>query len=109
MVGHLLGVDRISGVQINGRYTCLASEDGIVFGLVHPGMSLDIMYQLRRVWFGGHMYFDTFTQQTQHVREAEVNILRATDFWRAAGTLDKARITEATAKHDTMWAIKIAD
>ena len=109
MVGHLLGGDILFGVHLNNGYTRLASEDGMVFGSVHPGMALEIMYQLRRFGFSGHMYFDTFPQRSNPVREAEVNIRRATAFWRAVGTLDEAGIGDAMAEHDALLTIKIAE
>ena len=53
MVGRTPG--KLFGIQLNDGYTRLAAEDGLMFGSVHPGMALEIMYQLRRIGFDGHL------------------------------------------------------
>eukprot|EP00970_Alexandrium_tamarense_P020326 scaffold15096_cov200-Alexandrium_tamarense.AAC.4 len=75
--------DKLFGIQLNDGYTRLASEDGMMFGSVHPSLALEAMYQLRQINFQGHFYFDTFPQRTDPVREAEYNIRRVKEFWRA--------------------------
>merc|ERR1711957_36986 len=50
-------------------------------------MALEVMYQLRKVGYGGHYYFDTFPQRTDPVKEAERNIKIATKLWLAAGRM----------------------
>jgi sugar/nucleoside kinase (ribokinase family)/sugar phosphate isomerase/epimerase len=67
---------KLFGIQLNDGYTRLAAEDGLMFGSVHPSFALEIMYQLKRIGFDGHIYFDTFPQRTDPVREAEYNIAR---------------------------------
>ena len=54
---------KLFGIQLNDGYTRLAAEDGMIFGSIHPSMSLEIMYQLHRTGFNGHLYFDTFPQR----------------------------------------------
>ena len=54
---------KLFGIQLNDGYTRLAAEDGMMFGSIHPTMSLEIVYQLRRIGFDGHFYFDTFPQR----------------------------------------------
>ena len=50
-------------------------------------MTLEIMYQLRKVGYEGHYYFDTFPQRTDPVKEAERNIKIATKLWLTAGRM----------------------
>ena len=63
--------NKLFGIQLNDGYTRLAAEDGLMFGSIHPGMALEIMYQLRRIGFEGHFYFDTFPQRSSPIKEAE--------------------------------------
>jgi xylose isomerase len=64
-------MNKLFGIQLNDGYTRLAAEDGLMFGSIHPGMALEIIYQLRKVGFEGHFYFDTFPQRTDPIKEAE--------------------------------------
>ena len=81
------GGHKIFGVQLNDRHTRLAAEDGLMFGSVHMSMALEVMYQLRKVGYEGHYYFDTFPQRMDRVKEAERNIKIATKLWLAVGRL----------------------
>lgn len=78
---------KLFGIQLNDGYTRLAAEDGLIFGSVHPSMALEIMYQLRRCHFNGHLYFDTFAQRSDPIKEAEMNIKRVKRFWKATALI----------------------
>lgn len=41
----------------------------MMFGSIHPSIALEAMYQLRQINFQGHLYFDTFPQRTDPVKE----------------------------------------
>jgi xylose isomerase len=106
MVGR---VGKLFGIQLNDGYTRLAAEDGLMFGSVHPTMALEIMYQLRKISFDGHVYFDTFPQRTDPVKEAEYNIRKVKGFWSASGAIDRKRLQQVMAEHDAIGALEIAD
>jgi sugar phosphate isomerase/epimerase len=108
MVGRLLG-DKLFGIQLNDGYTRLAAEDGLMFGSVHPSMALEIMHQLRRINFGGHIYFDTFPQRTDPVREAEYNIRRVKAFWKAAGAMDPLELRRVMNESDAVGALDLVN
>lgn len=85
-----------------------------MFGSVHPSMALEIMYQLRKTNFSGHLYFDTFPQRSNPVHEAEYNIRRVKAFYRAAGRLleegkTKSLLQQVQAEHDAIGALEIVD
>jgi sugar/nucleoside kinase (ribokinase family)/sugar phosphate isomerase/epimerase len=101
--------NKLFGVQLNDGYTRLAAEDGLIFGSVHPSMALEVMYQLRRGNFKGHVYFDTFPQRSDPVREAEYNIRRVKAFWNAAGWMDSDKLKAAMAEHDAIAALELID
>ncbi|EJK60176.1 hypothetical protein THAOC_19520, partial [Thalassiosira oceanica] len=100
---------RLFGVQLNDGHTRLAAEDGLVFGSVHPGMALEVMWRLRRVGFAGHFYFDTFPQRTDPVAEAELNVRRARMFWDAAAGLDRGEVERIASEHDAMAALDLVE
>jgi xylose isomerase len=100
---------KLFGIQLNDGYTRLAAEDGLMFGSVHPGMALEVMHQLRRIGFDGHMYFDTFPQRTDPVQEAKYNIERVKRFWKAAGEVDSKGLKEITQEHDAIGALQLVD
>ena len=97
------------GIQLNDGYTRLAAEDGMMFGSVHPSMALEIIYQLRRVAFSGHFYFDTFPQRTDPVKEAEYNIRRVKQFWAAVERMDPEEVRRVAAEHDALGALGLVD
>jgi xylose isomerase len=98
---------KLFGVQLNDGYTRLAAEDGLMLGSIHPTMALEIMFQLRRGNFDGHLYFDTFPQRTDPVAEAAYNVERVHYFWRAAHRLGTAQ--QVADKHDAIGALRLAE
>lgn len=99
--------DKMFGIQLNDGYTRLAAEDGMMFGSIHPTMALEIMWQLQETKFSGHLYFDTFPQRTDPVKEAEYNIKSTKRFWRAARLLNDRGIRENMENHDAVGAMEI--
>jgi len=100
---------KLFGIQLNDGFTRLAAEDGLMFGSVHPSMALEIMYQLRCIEFAGHLYFDTFPQRTDPVKEADYNIRRVKAFWKAAGALDELGVKRVMNEHDAVGALEMID
>ena len=100
---------KLFGIQLNDGYTRLAAEDGMMFGSIHPSMALEVLYQLRRTGFSGHLYFDTFPQRSDPVMEAEYNIARVKSFWTAMEMMDPAKVQEATRAHDAIAALEIVN
>ena len=101
--------DKLFGIQLNDGYTRLAAEDGMMFGSVHPSLALEAMYQLRQINFQGHFYFDTFPQRTDPVREAEYNIRRVKEFWRAVEKMDGREIGRVAREHDALGALELVN
>mmetsp|Transcript_1990 Transcript_1990/g.2797 ORF Transcript_1990/g.2797 Transcript_1990/m.2797 type:complete len:726 (+) Transcript_1990:149-2326(+) len=99
----------VFGVQLNDGYTRLAAEDGLMFGSIHPSMALEIMYQLRRIGFSGHFYFDTFPQRTDPVQEATYNAQQVKKFWYAAGQMDQKELQKVVSEHDAIGALKLVE
>jgi sugar/nucleoside kinase (ribokinase family)/sugar phosphate isomerase/epimerase len=98
---------KLFGIQLNDGFTRLAAEDGLMFGSVHPSMALEIMYQLRKTNFRGHMYFDTFAQRSDPIQEAEYNIRQAKRFWFAACSIDPSELKLITDEHDAIAALEM--
>ena len=97
------------GIQLNDGYTRLAAEDGLMFGAIHPSMALEIIYQLRRIGFSGHFYFDTFPQRTDPVKEAEYNIRRVKRFSAAVERMDPEEVQRVASEHDALGALALVD
>jgi sugar phosphate isomerase/epimerase len=101
--------NKVFGIQLNDGYTRLAAEDGLMFGSVHPSMALEIIYQLKRIDYKGHFYFDTFPQRTDPVKESEYNIARVKRFWGAVGKMDAQEVERVSKEHDALGALAIID
>ncbi|KAL7501556.1 hypothetical protein ACHAWT_009825 [Skeletonema menzelii] len=101
--------DKLFGIQLNDGYTRLAAEDGMMFGSIHPSLALEAMYQLRQIDFKGHLYFDTFPQRTDPVKEAEYNIRRVKEFWRAAGRMSRTELERIASEHDAIGALELVN
>jgi sugar/nucleoside kinase (ribokinase family)/sugar phosphate isomerase/epimerase len=100
---------KLFGIQLNDGYTRLAAEDGMMFGSIHPSMALEIMYQLHKIGFCGHVYFDTFPQRTDPVQEAQYNIGRVKAFWAAALSIDEEVLQSIVREHDAVGALEIVN
>ncbi|KAL9184529.1 hypothetical protein ACHAXT_012499 [Thalassiosira profunda] len=100
---------KLFGIQLNDGYTRLAAEDGMIFGSVHPSIALEAIYQLIRINFSGHLYFDTFPQRTDPVKEAEYNIRRVKEFWTAVGKMDSNEIERIAREHDAIGALELVN
>ena len=100
--------DKLFGIQLNDGYTRLAAEDGMMFGSIHPTIALEIMYQLHVINFQGHLYFDTFPQRSDPVKEAEYNIKAAKRFWKASQRMIRAgKLDEIMQSHDAIAALDL--
>merc|ERR1712071_2679 len=107
-----VGGEKLFGIQLNDGYTRLAAEDGLMFGSVHPTMALEIMYYLHKIRFRGHLYFDTFPQRTDPVKECEYNMERVKEFWRAAKRMKELGVQNAGGgmdTHDALGALNLMD
>lgn len=100
---------KLFGIQLNDGYTRLAAEDGMMFGSIHPSMALEIIYQLRRIGFSGHFYFDTFPQRTDPVLEAEYNVAKVKTFWKAVEKMDLAKVEQISREHDAIAALELVN
>mmetsp|Transcript_8650 Transcript_8650/g.11356 ORF Transcript_8650/g.11356 Transcript_8650/m.11356 type:complete len:87 (-) Transcript_8650:54-314(-) len=80
-----------------------------MFGSIHPSIALEAMYQLRQIDFKGHLYFDTFPQRTDPVKEAEYNIRRVKEFWRAAAAMDGNEVERIAKEHDAIGALELVN
>jgi len=101
--------ERLFGIQLNDGYTRLAAEDGMMFGSIHPSIALEAMYQLREINFSGHMYFDTFPQRTDPVKEAEYNIRQVKKYWMAVNNMDSNEIERIAREHDAIDALELVN
>jgi xylose isomerase len=101
--------EKLFGIQLNDGYTRLAAEDGMMFGSIHPSIALETMYQLRQINFSGHLYFDTFPQRTDPVKEAEYNIRRVKAFWSAVTKLDATEVKRIACAHDAIGALELVN
>ena len=99
--------EKLFGIQLNDGYTRLAAEDGMIFGSIHPSLALEAIYQLQHIegGFRGHLYFDTFPQRTDPVKEAEFNIMRVKRFWSAAKNMDTKELRRIMDEHDAVGAL----
>jgi len=101
---------KLFGEQLNDGYSRLAAEDGLVFGSVHPYLTLEAMYYLLKTGYKGHFYFDTFPQRTDPIQEAETNIQRVKYFWKAAKRLDQLNVeNQAMDKCSALVSLQMMD
>eukprot|EP00814_Leptocylindrus_danicus_P002897 CAMPEP_0116014224 /NCGR_PEP_ID=MMETSP0321-20121206/6160_1 /TAXON_ID=163516 /ORGANISM="Leptocylindrus danicus var. danicus, Strain B650" /LENGTH=100 /DNA_ID=CAMNT_0003483855 /DNA_START=90 /DNA_END=393 /DNA_ORIENTATION=+ len=70
-------------------------------------MALELIYYLQKIKY---QVFDTFPQRTDPVKEAEYNILRVKQFWRAAKRLDRLGLMEGVLRrHDALGSLEIVE
>lgn len=81
----------------------------MMFGSIHPSMALEAIYQLREINFSGHMYFDTFPQRTDPIKEAEYNIRQVKKYWMAVNNMDSHEIERIAREHDAIGALELVN
>ena len=97
------------GVQLGDAHSKLGAEDGLAFGSVHAAGALELVYWLRATRYGGHVYFDTFPEAEDPVREAAFNVRAFKRMWRQAVALEKDGMGEALLKHDAMGSLEMQE
>jgi hypothetical protein len=100
---------KLFGVQLNDGFVKPGCEDGLALGTVHPRMTLEFIYWLRRLDYQGHIYFDTFPINEDPVREAEHNIRLYKKWWKFSSVLDENGIEELLIKQDTMAILELLE
>ena len=97
---------KLFGVQLNDGYQRIGAEDGLIFGSVHPLMAREFVYWLRRSYFQGHVYFDTFPRNEDPVRECEMNIRQVKRFYDLAADLEAEGLLPLLVAHDALAALE---
>jgi hypothetical protein len=76
---------------------------------VHAAASLELVYWLRSVGFDGHVYFDTFPEAEDPVREAELNVRAFKRMWRTAAALERDGMGAILESHDAMGSLEMRE
>ncbi len=100
----------LHGVHLNDGYG--ARDDGLMVASVHPRETLELLVELRRIGYGGALYFDTFPDASglDPAAECAANIATVERLGRAADRLvaDNA-LAAARAAQDAVAAQAIVD
>ena len=96
-------------VQLNDGFVKPGCEDDLALGTVHPRMTLEFIYWLRRLDYQGHIYFDTFLINEDPVREAEHNIRLYKKWRKFASVIDENGIEELLIKKDKMAILELLE
>jgi xylose isomerase len=80
---------RLLGVHLNDSYA--KRDDGLMVGAVHPVQTLELLYVLNEMNYGGAIYFDTFPDTTgiDPVAECAGNIAMVGVLQKVAATLHR--------------------
>jgi xylose isomerase len=70
---------------------------------------LELVYWLRAVRYDGVVYFDTFPEAEDPVREAEYNVRTFKRMWNIAGRLERAGMGSKLAEHDAMGSLELIE
>jgi xylose isomerase len=97
---------RLFGVQMNDGFVRPGCEDGLMLGSVHPLMTLEFLVWLQRTRYAGHIYFDTFPENEDPVREAEYNIRRFRKLWEQAHALNESGLSDLLARQDILGVLE---
>lgn len=94
---------RLLGVHLNDGYG--KRDDGLMVGSVHPIQTIELLYVLDRIGYGGTIYFDTFPDTTglDPVAECSSNMAAVAAMRRVADRLrDNKLLSSAIAKQDSV-------
>jgi hypothetical protein len=94
------------GVHLNDAHVRLGAEDGLPFGSVNPLMALEVVFQLQRSMYTGHIYFDTFPTTMDPVKEAEWNVRNFKALWLKSLTLLNS-LADSSKRHDALGVLQL--
>lgn len=97
------------GFHIGDAHSKLGAEDGLAFGSVHFSGALELVYWIRSVGYDGYVYFDTFPEAEDPVREAGYNVRAFKRMWRQAARLDGEGMGALLASHDAMGSLEMRE
>lgn len=97
---------KLFGLHLNDAHVKLGAEDGLPFGSVNPMMALEVVLQLQKARYSGHVYFDTFPTTMDPVKEAELNILVFKALWERAAQLS-GQLAELSSRHDALGLLQL--
>lgn len=96
----------LKGLHLNDAHTRLGAEDGLPFGSVNEQMALEVVRQLQKINYQGHIYFDTFPTTMDPVGEAEWNIRMVKALWRQA-SLFAGPLDELSQDQDALGVLRL--
>ena len=94
---------RLLGIHLNDGYG--KRDDGLMAGSVHPIQTIELLYELDRIGYGGAIYFDTFPDTTglDPVAECATNISTVNAMRRIVDKLrGDTRLAAAIQKQDAV-------
>lgn len=97
---------KLFGLHLNDAHVKLGAEDGLPFGSVNPIMALEVVLQLQKVGYTGHIYFDTFASTMDPVAEAEWNIKTFRALWQTARQLSE-ELGRLSQRHDGLGVLEL--
>jgi len=97
---------KLFGLHLNDAHVKLGAEDGLPFGSVNPMMALEVVLQLQKAWYSGHVYFDTFPTTMDPVKEADWNIMIFKALWEEAAQLS-GQLAELSVRHDALGVLQL--
>lgn len=99
---------KLFGLHLNDAHVRLGAEDGLPFGAVNPRSALEVVMQLQRTDYDGHIYFDTFPVAMDPVREAELNIKHFKALWvRAAVLMAPGQLNVLRQQQDGLGVLEL--
>jgi sugar phosphate isomerase/epimerase len=99
---------KLFGIHVNDAHVRLGAEDGLAFGAVNPLMSLEVVSQLQKSGFNGHIYFDTFPTAMGAVHEAAWNIRTFRSLWRKAAQLSQ-QLARLSRQQDALGVLQLLE
>ena len=76
---------------------------------MHAAGALELVYWLRSTGYAGHVYFDTFPEAEDPVREASYNVRAFKRMWRLAARLEAGGMGEKLREHDAMGSLEMQE
>jgi xylose isomerase len=97
---------RLFGIHLNDGYG--PADDGLMVGVVHPMETLELLWVLQRAGWHGTIYFDTFPENVDPVKECAANIDAVKRMTARLATVDQPKLMAAQANQDALGATRIS-
>lgn len=96
---------KLLGIHLNDGYA--KRDNGLMVASVHPFQTLELLYYVKQSNYDGVIYFDTFPESVDPVKECETNIAMTNHLLALLEQIDQQQLAHIMEKQDAVEAQRL--